>query len=78
MKFDQRAMTTEAGKIEEAAKSNLMAWVLTGQGDKYGEEMAKARNLRTAAAINYKEGRKEFCEFMGIDFSRYNVAGLRG
>lgn len=59
-----RMLQMEADAMEAHAKSQLQAWIILGQSDKYGEAMARVRKLRHAMTI---KGLRQRVEYLAED-----------
>jgi hypothetical protein len=56
----------DAEQIERDAEQSLQAWIILGQGDKYGVAMSKARALRAAASERSVATRREILRNSGF------------
>lgn len=56
-----------AASLEQSAKDSQIAWILTGQHGKYGEQMMLAGNVRRAAQIKRISARRYFLREIGVE-----------
>lgn len=66
----KEALIAAADAIERDANAALSAWILLGQSDKYGEEMAAVRVLRSAATYKNLGVRRTILRDAGFEISK--------
>ena len=63
-----------ADQLERDANGSLRAWIILGQTDRYGAELAAARALRAAAATRSIWTRREILRNAGFELKPARAA----